>query len=85
MWYSDTERKQLDMSKPIFATDPDSGSVCLLVRSNENNSYAFRGYDWMDIATGEMNSCKHWRTVEEALSSYHYCKISNGEILVGEV
>ena len=85
MWYSETERKQLDMSKPIYATNAGKSSTYLLIRTNEDNSYVFRGYDWMNIATGEMNSCKNWRTIEETLSVFSSNNIYNDEILVGGV
>ena len=85
MWYSETERKQLDMSKPIYATNTDKSSTYLLIRTNESDSYVFRGYDWMNIATGEMNSCKNWRTIEEALSVFSSDNIHNGRISIKEV
>lgn len=71
MWYTDTDKQELDFTKPICATSCDGGSTYLLLPTNQDKSYNFRGYNWFNTKTGEWNSCKDWETVEEAIKPYN--------------
>lgn len=81
-WYTNTDKQELDFSKPIMATNSDKSNTYLLLPSTEDCSYDHRGYDWFNINTGTWNSCKNWETVQEALESGGYFNIRNCEIEV---
>lgn len=71
MWYTETEEKQLDLTKPICATtDFGDKTLYLLLPTNRDNSYEFRGYNWLNVDTGKWNSCKDFKTVDEAIKTY---------------
>lgn len=79
MWYTETEKEALDLTKPICATCADGSVIYLLLPSNVVGEYSFRGYDWFNPVTGEYNSCANYETVQEAIKSYsnvRNCRIS---------
>ena len=81
-WYTDTDKTILDYSKPIIAKSV-SGKRYLLLPTCYDNSFKFRGYDWLDIKVGKWNSCVNWKTAEEAVKSYEKMyEISNYEFEV---
>lgn len=82
-WYTNTEKKTLDYSKPIIAVSKDTGGKFLLLPTCEDHSYQFRSYDWFNIKTGKWDSKVNWKTAEEAVKSYErMCEISNYEFEV---
>ena len=82
MWYTDTDKQELDFTKPICATDSMGEVTYLLLPTNQNKSYEFRGYNWFNPKTGKWNSCKDWSTAEEAVKVYG--NVRNCVIVVGE-
>ncbi len=79
MWYTETDKDVLDLTKPICATSRDGTQTYLLLPSNVDKRYAFRGYDWFNPVTGAYNSCMNYKTVEEAIKYYsnvRNCSIS---------
>lgn len=80
-WYTNTEKTTLDYSKPIMATSGDG--MFLLLPTCQDRSYEFRGYDWFNVEKGEWNSCRNYKTAEEAVRVYEKdYKISNYEFKV---
>ena len=43
MWYTDTDKQELDFTKPICATSCDGRSTYLLLPTNQDKSYNFVG------------------------------------------
>ena len=75
-WYTETakqqvgySKQQVDYSKPICA-EGSTGITYLLLPTNYDKGYNFRGYDWFNPATGKWNSCVNHRTAEKACSGY---------------
>jgi hypothetical protein len=80
MWYTETEKETLDLTKPICANSIScEDTVYLLLPSNVDKGYQFRGYDWFNPETGEYNSCVNYQTVEEALGD-SYTNVRNCNI-----
>lgn len=78
MWYTNSEKSDLDYNKPICAVRKESGEEYLLMPINHGLSYDFRGFDWFNIKTGEFNSCRGWKSAEDAVEAYiNDYKISN--------
>lgn len=79
MWYEN--ENNLDLSKPICADGP-CGETYLLLPHNKDNSYYFRGYDWFHTESGTWNSCRNFKTIEEALITDYYTNIRNCEVSI---
>ncbi len=80
-WYTETDKQEVDYSKPICA-DSAQGTTYLLLPTNHGDSYRFRGYDWFNPVTGTWNSSVNWKTAEEACSSY--CNVRNCSLKLWE-
>ena len=67
MWYKKgkTSGGKVD---PILTEQ--NGNTYILLPQIEQGSYDVIGYNWMDIETGEYNSCCTWPTVEKAVEDY---------------
>ncbi len=74
MWYKED---CIDYNKPIFCDI--RGDIFLLVPQIASG-YKIKHYDWMNIKTGEYNSCIHYRTAAKACESYKEHKIFNAEL-----
>lgn len=85
MWYlKKNDAEELDYEKPIMA-EGHEGNKLLLVPMLGNHGYTVIGYDWLNIETGEYNSCYHYRTAREAVESYKNYKIYNIIIKIKEI
>lgn len=78
MWYESTEKKKLNMDEPIIAVD--GRNIMLLTPVKEHNSYIIIGYDWLSLMGGSYNSCRCWKTAEDAIEFYSYYEIKNIDI-----
>jgi hypothetical protein len=84
MWYLNRKNcKELDYSKPIFATSRNNGAVMLLIPQHSPHDYSVIGYDWFDITDGKYNSCTCFDTAKMAVDCYvGGYEISNGTIKI---
>lgn len=77
-WYTETEQKQIDYSKPIMSTSTDGSNIYILLPVGKERSYDIIGYDWFNITKSEWNSCRNFKTVQEAIDCYS--NVTNCEI-----
>lgn len=82
-WYTDTDKQQLDYSKPICGDS--NGNTYILLPHMQDNSYEFRGYDWFNPKTGTWNSATNYYSVAEALEISSLTNIRNCEMSICEV
>lgn len=68
MWYSNSNKKELDYSKPIAAAS--GGEVYLLMPQIVKGSYNVVGYNWFSINRGVYNSCACYDSPRDATRAY---------------
>lgn len=66
-WYQDKNKRGLDKWKPIGAVVSFDMDEILLPRT-EHDSYEVIGFDWFNLTMGCWNSCRCFKTVEEAIA-----------------
>ena len=71
----------IDYNKLIIAIDKEDSQVYLLVPQLPQLSYGYsvKGYDWYGLSSNAMNSCRNFRTKEEAVKAYSHYNIRNIE------
>lgn len=84
-WYK--ENTDIDFNKPILAIGSgEDGNIYLLIpqiekpKKDHMNNFKIIGYNWLNIKTGQYNSCAFFETVEDAMRTYDYCEFKNAEI-----
>lgn len=87
MWYaSKNDKKELNYSQPIIAELDTIGSKYLLIPHIKEGHYGIVGFDWLNISTGEYNSCRYFETPQEAVRSYSGSyEVYNATLQVEEV
>ena len=67
MWYDNG--RGLNYSKPIFAKK-EHDTYLLVPQKEVPGSYTVIGYDWLNVKTGEFNSCSCYESAEESVKTY---------------
>jgi hypothetical protein len=79
MWY-ETENEEIKKHEPIFAKT-SGGEIYLLLPQIRKGNFDVYGYNWLNIKTGEYNSCCVFEDIESALEAYKGYDIFNSNIL----
>lgn len=69
--------KTLDYTKPIIAQR--CGEAYLLMPHINKGSYEIVGYDWFSLILGRWNSCRHFKTPQEAVVEYAHYDVCNAD------
>lgn len=80
MWYENSEKRRIDLTKPILCVN-NFGHTLVLLPHVVKESYEVEGYNWFDLDDGEYHSCCVFETAEDAIRHYKQYNPVNGTIV----
>ncbi len=71
MWYEKDKKDELDYSKPIVVElDNGIGVLLIPIIDTSKRNFDIIGYDWFNLNEGRFQSCRHFKTPQEAVECY---------------